>query len=106
MGDWLLIVGAIGLLLAFVFMRTSLHIFFWRKSSEAIRERRPIEWRDPQTWIESKSAAAWWVAVLTAYFVLGIGLTALFPEAAPVIAALLVALVVVILAWVTLMRGR
>lgn len=54
MGGWLLVVGTIGALLAFVFMRTSLDIFFWRKSSQAIRERRPIEWRDPHTWIERK----------------------------------------------------
>jgi len=104
MGGWLLIVGTIGALLAFVFMRTSLDTFFWRKSSQAIRERRPIEWRDPQTWMESKKAAVQWVAIVTAYLGLGIGLTSLFPDVASVIAPLFVALPVVLFSWAILMR--
>lgn len=87
-------------------MRASLDRFFWRKTSQAIRERRPIEWRDPQTWMESKNMALRWVAGGTAYLVLGIGLTSLFPGAASVVAALLVALPLVVMSWVMLMRDR
>jgi len=93
------------LLLAFVFMRTSPGVFFSRKTGRAIRERRPLELRDSQTWTESKKDAARWVAGSTAYLVLGIGLTSLFPWAAPVIAALFVALPVVVMSWVNAHAG-
>jgi hypothetical protein len=94
------------LLMLFAYMHFSLDVFVFRKSRDAIRERRPIEWRDPRAWSDSKNAAARWVLGSVAYLAAGVWCTSLFPDYERFVAAVFIAIPLVIAAWFTLMRKQ
>ena len=82
------IVLVLGLLAALFYMRGALDIFVFRKATEALRERRPIRWRDPEAWETSKRLSGVWVGIVGLYLLGTLVLSSIFPDPNPAWAAL------------------
>jgi hypothetical protein len=103
-GEILVIMAVVGILVLFMFMRASLDLFAFKKAREAWQGRRPIRWRDPPAWEESKRKAARWTLGVAGYVAAGISATSLFDDYERFVASLFLATPVVVCAWLLLMR--
>ena len=98
------VIVVLALLIALLYMGASLDIFSWRKLSDALRSRRPVELRDPATWRDSKRLARLWVSALVVYIGMGVVLGELLPDAHPAWIAVYAVAPLVLLAWWGLKR--